>query len=152
MEKENHWRKQFAKCKMTRMQTTSSMTKILASSYRLPAWYGHGRYGGNKMTDKGYAERMTTIPSREDLYSRSKGILEVDVLQDRRVAIVGLGSFGSHIAINDQGRVGEFDIFDFGRIELHNLARHGIDQRRRQTENRCDRRIYLGQEPLCRHP
>lgn len=68
---------------------------------------------------------MTTIPSREDLYSRSKGILEVDVLQDRRVAIVGLGSFGSHIAIElTKAGVGEFDIFDFDTIELHNLARH----------------------------
>jgi len=65
------------------------------------------------------------IPNREDMYSRSKGILEVDILKDKRVCIVGLGSFGSHIAIElTKAGVGEFDLFDFDRIELHNLVRH----------------------------
>lgn len=65
------------------------------------------------------------IPSREELYSRSKGILEVDILQDKRVAIVGLGSFGSHISVElAKAGVGTFYLFDFDRVELHNLARH----------------------------
>jgi len=65
------------------------------------------------------------IPSREDMYSRSKGILEVDILRDKRVCIVGLGSFGSHIALElTKAGVGEFDLFDFDRIEIHNLIRH----------------------------
>ena len=65
------------------------------------------------------------IPSRDELYSRSKGILEVDILQDKRVAIVGLGSFGSHISVElAKAGVGTFDLFDFDCIELHNLARH----------------------------
>lgn len=66
-----------------------------------------------------------TIPSREEMYSRSKGILEVDILRDKRVAIVGLGSFGSTIAVElAKAGVGVFDLFDFDRVELHNLARH----------------------------
>lgn len=65
------------------------------------------------------------IPSREELYSRSKGILEVDILQDKRVAIIGLGSFGSHISVElAKAGVGTFYLFDFDRVELHNLARH----------------------------
>ena len=65
------------------------------------------------------------IPSREDLYSRSKGILEVKVLAPKRVMIVGLGSFGSQIAVElAKAGVGAFSLFDFDRVELHNLMRH----------------------------
>ena len=65
------------------------------------------------------------IPSKDDLYSRSKGILEVNVLESKRVMIVGLGSFGSQIAIElAKAGVGHFSLFDFDRVELHNLARH----------------------------
>ena len=65
------------------------------------------------------------IPSRDELYSRSKGILEVNILESKRVMIVGLGSFGSQIAIElAKAGVGSFSLFDFDRVELHNLARH----------------------------
>ena len=65
------------------------------------------------------------IPSREELYSRSKGILEVDILKDKRVAIIGLGSFGSSIAVElAKAGVGAFYLYDFDTIELHNLSRH----------------------------
>lgn len=65
------------------------------------------------------------IPSRDEMYSRSKGILEVDILSNKRVMIIGLGSFGSQIAIElAKAGVGEFALFDFDRVELHNLARH----------------------------
>ena len=65
------------------------------------------------------------IPSRTEMYSRSKGILEVDILSNKRVMIIGLGSFGSQVAIElAKAGVGEFALFDFDRVELHNLARH----------------------------
>lgn len=65
------------------------------------------------------------IPSKQELYSRSKGILEINILEKKRVMIVGLGSFGSQIAIElAKAGVGEFALFDFDRVELHNLARH----------------------------
>lgn len=65
------------------------------------------------------------IPSRTEMFSRAKGILEVDILADKRVMIVGLGSFGSQIAIElAKAGVGHFALFDFDRVELHNLARH----------------------------
>lgn len=65
------------------------------------------------------------IPSQDDLYSRNKGLLEVGVLSEKHVAIVGLGSFGSQIAIElAKAGVGEFSLFDYDRVELHNLARH----------------------------
>lgn len=68
---------------------------------------------------------VSFIPSRDEMYSRSKGILEVDILSNKRVMIIGLGSFGSQIAIElAKAGVGEFALFDFDRVELHNLARH----------------------------
>ena len=65
------------------------------------------------------------IPSEENLFSRSKGILEVGILKNKRVMIVGLGSFGSQIAIElAKAGVGNFALMDFDRVELHNLSRH----------------------------
>ena len=65
------------------------------------------------------------IPAKTDLYSRSKGILEINILESKRVMIVGLGSFGSQIAIElAKAGIGQFALFDFDRVELHNLARH----------------------------
>lgn len=70
-------------------------------------------------------KEVNYIPSKDDLYSRSKGILEVNILESKRVMIVGLGSFGSQIAIElAKAGVGSFSLFDFDRVELHNLARH----------------------------
>ncbi len=76
-----------------------------------------------KATVNGVA--VDVIPARKDLYSRSKGLLEVDVLASKRVLIMGLGSGGAPIAIElAKAGVGEFAISDFDRLEPHNLVRH----------------------------
>ncbi len=65
------------------------------------------------------------IPAKSDLYSRNKGILELNILEQKRVLIIGLGSFGSQIGIElAKAGVGTFSLMDFDRVELHNLARH----------------------------
>lgn len=65
------------------------------------------------------------IPAYKDLYSRSKGLLELNVLEKKRVTVIGLGSFGGQIAVElAKAGVGHFSLFDFDRVELHNLARH----------------------------
>lgn len=65
------------------------------------------------------------VPQKSELYSRSKGLLEVGVLENKKVAIIGLGSFGSNIAIElAKAGVGNFKLFDFDRVELSNIARH----------------------------
>lgn len=74
---------------------------------------------------QGEAYKPEIIPSKESLYSRNKGILELNILEGKRVMIVGLGSFGSQIAIElAKAGVGHFALMDFDRVELHNLARH----------------------------
>lgn len=73
----------------------------------------------------GNVVKAEIIPSKESLYSRNKGILEINILENKRVMIVGLGSFGSQIAIElAKAGVGHFSLMDFDRVELHNLARH----------------------------
>lgn len=68
---------------------------------------------------------VTFIPEKKELYSRNKGILELGILENKRVMIVGLGSFGAQIAIElAKAGVGNYALFDFDRVELHNLSRH----------------------------
>ena len=64
-------------------------------------------------------------PSKDLLYSRSKGLLESGLLESRKVAIVGLGSGGSHVAIElAKAGIGNFVLVDYDRIELNNIVRH----------------------------
>lgn len=73
----------------------------------------------------GTTTKAEIIPSKENLYSRNKGILELNILEKKRVMIVGLGSFGSQISIElAKAGVGQFALMDFDRVELHNLSRH----------------------------
>jgi molybdopterin/thiamine biosynthesis adenylyltransferase len=65
------------------------------------------------------------VPQKSELYSRSKGLLEVSILEQKRVAIIGLGSFGSLIAVElAKAGLGNFNLYDFDRVELSNIARH----------------------------
>jgi len=65
------------------------------------------------------------IPGRSELYSRSRGLLEVDVLADKTVTIIGLGSFGGPIAVElAKTGIGAFHLMDFDRLELANISRH----------------------------
>ena len=65
------------------------------------------------------------VPEKSDLYSRSKGLIEVDILENKNVLIVGLGSFGSQIAVElAKAGIGNFTLVDFDRIELSNISRH----------------------------
>ena len=92
------------------------------------------------------------IPAKDELYSRSKGILEVNVLEGKRVMIVGLGSFGSQIAIElAKAGVGSYSLWDFDRVELHNLARHtcGIQELGRLKTNAIQDAI-LAKNPYAR--
>lgn len=72
-----------------------------------------------------YSFEISYIPAKADLYSRSKGLLEIGVLSEKHVAIIGLGSFGANIAVElAKAGVGSFSLIDFDRVELHNLSRH----------------------------
>ena len=63
--------------------------------------------------------------AKDDIYSRSAGLIENDALMKTRVLIIGLGSFGSVIAVDlAKAAVGSFALMDFDRLERHNIVRH----------------------------
>jgi molybdopterin/thiamine biosynthesis adenylyltransferase len=65
------------------------------------------------------------VPQKCDLYSRSKGLLEIGTLEEKSVLIVGLGSFGSNIAVElAKAGIGKFILVDMDFLELQNIARH----------------------------
>ena len=89
--------------------------------------------GPEKLEHKAYLFEIDTVvdcaihfvPLKSELYSRSKGLLEIGVLEESKVLIIGLGSFGSNIAIElAKAGVGHFVLVDFDFLELHNLSRH----------------------------
>lgn len=78
------------------------------------------------------------VPDKSELYTRSKGLLEVGALEKKRVLIVGLGSGGASIAVElAKAGVGKFSLIDFDRIELHNISRHiaGVNELGRLKTN-----------------
>ena len=98
------------------------------------------------------AHPVSFIPARSDLYSRNKGLLELGILEWKRVMVIGLGSFGSQISIElAKAGVGQFALFDFDRVELHNLSRHTgttADLGRLKTDVIYD--AILGKNPYAR--
>jgi molybdopterin/thiamine biosynthesis adenylyltransferase len=87
--------------------------------------------------------RVQVVPVKEDLFSRSKGLFETNVLADVCVLIVGVGSVGAPLAeeLAKLG-IGRFILIDHDRIELVNVIRHvaGIsDIGRYKTKVMADR-------------
>ena len=85
----------------------------------------------------------------DDIYSRSAGLIENDALMKKRVLIIGLGSFGSVIAVDlAKAAVGHFALMDFDRLERHNVVRHACflkDVGRLKTD--AVEELVLGKNP-----
>ncbi|KAK3742621.1 hypothetical protein QZH41_000464 [Actinostola sp. cb2023] len=82
-------------------------------------------YTRKTSTDPPKQTKVLLNPSKDLLYSRSQGLLESGLLEEQKVAIVGLGSGGSHVAIElAKAGVGNFVLVDYDRIELNNIIRH----------------------------
>ncbi len=89
------------------------------------------------------------VPVRTDIHARSRGLLDTSVLARRSVAIVGLGSGGSTIAVSlAQAGVGSLTLIDRDRLEIGNVTRHACgvgDLGRRKT--RAVRDLAQGKNP-----
>ena len=85
----------------------------------------------------------------DDIYSRSSGLIENGALLKKRVLIIGLGSFGSNIAVElAKAAVGNFALMDFDRLERHNVVRHACflkDVGRLKTD--AVEELILGKNP-----
>lgn len=87
--------------------------------------------------------------SADDYYSRSAGLIENGALMKRRVLVIGLGSFGSVIAVDlAKAAVGSFALMDFDWLERHNIVRHACflkDVGRLKTD--AVEELILGKNP-----
>ena len=90
--------------------------------------------------------------STQEMYSRSSGLIENDVLSGKRAFIIGLGSFGGTIAVElAKAAVGEFAIMDFDKLEVHNIVRHACflqDVGRYKTDAVAD--LIMGKNPYAK--
>jgi hypothetical protein len=70
------------------------------------------------------AAAIQVLPVREELFSPCGSLLETDALSWARVAIIGLGSVGSPIAV-ELAKCGVMHLFlmDFDRFEVRNIVR-----------------------------
>lgn len=98
--------------------------------------------GRNKLcgviTDKGvdfysYGKRINceVYNLYQNIFSRNKGILESDVMEQKRVIILGCGSVGSLVALElARSGVKHFILVDADIVEYHNICRHqcGIEE------------------------
>lgn len=101
------------------------------------------------MDSPGKRYRVEYVPDKSNLYTRSKGLIEVGALEKKRVLIVGLGSGGASIAVElAKAGVGHFSLVDFDRLELHNISRHiaGVNELGRLKTN-IVRDAILGKNP-----
>jgi molybdopterin/thiamine biosynthesis adenylyltransferase len=70
---------------------------------------------------------VQVMPLRKDLFSRSKGLLDSEVLSDACVFVAGLGSVGSFAAeLLAMSGVMNFILLDYQRSEVANICRQRI--------------------------
>jgi len=108
---------------------TTESNELLGSRFlKIELWFENGilQKKGKLCENSGSLEcDLRYVPQQSELYSRSKGLLEVDLLAKKRVVIVGMGSFGSTIAVElAKSGLGGFSLYDFDRLELSNVSRH----------------------------
>jgi len=74
--------------------------------------------------DRWQEQQVAVMPLREELYSRTRGLLETDALADVRFLVGGLGSVGSKVSLELASLGSAQDVVDHDRIEVANLVRH----------------------------
>lgn len=69
--------------------------------------------------------QLEVVRLEADYQKRQQGLFDVGYLRDRQVAVIGLGSGGGLIAAQlARCGIGRFQLVDFDRLEVHNIARH----------------------------
>ena len=81
---------------------------------------------GARYTNDGQETLQVSVPHLgTSLNSRRAALLETDVLADRSICIIGLGTGGIQIALElAKAGVGKFSLIDQDRLEVGNISRH----------------------------
>ena len=70
-------------------------------------------------------ESVHIIPFETDFNKRIRGIFDVKLIKDKTVALVGVGSMGSQIALDlVKSGIQKFILIDPDILEVHNICRH----------------------------
>lgn len=65
------------------------------------------------------------IPFETDFLKRIRGIFDIGTIRDKTVALVGVGSMGSHISLElAKSGIQQFVLIDPDILEVHNICRH----------------------------
>lgn len=95
------------------------------ASYQAPDGTRY-RVAALRRSNDGPQTQQVSIPRLHDsLNSRRAALLETDVLADRSVCVVGLGTGGINIALElAKAGVGKLSLVDHDRLEVGNISRH----------------------------
>jgi molybdopterin/thiamine biosynthesis adenylyltransferase len=95
------------------------------TALRIELWPGPGGRASATIDGRVVMAELEIYALRAGLGSRAHGLIETDVLQSRTVAVIGLGSGGSPIALAlAQAGVGRMILVDNDRLDVSNVARH----------------------------
>lgn len=65
------------------------------------------------------------VPFETDFLKRIRGIFDIGTIRDKTVALVGVGSMGSHISLElAKSGIQQFILIDPDILEVHNICRH----------------------------
>ena len=80
---------------------------------------------GPKFYSYGKKAECETYNLYQNIFSRNKGILETNIMENKRVVILGCGSVGSLVGMElARSGVGHFLLVDADVMEYHNICRH----------------------------
>lgn len=114
--------------------TTSPIRILLSQDPQGQIQLRHQRWtitAERRLDDSFEALDVFVQPVAADIFDRVRGVFETNILFQKHVAIVGLGSGGSFIARElCKSGVGQFTLIDHDRIEVGNVCRHecGLSQ------------------------
>lgn len=65
------------------------------------------------------------VSFQSQIFERVKSIVEIEILAKKTIAVIGLGTGGSTVALElAKCGVGTFKLVDYDHIEVHNVSRH----------------------------
>lgn len=102
---------------IAKLLTTENQTKYSSNNLEIKGWV--------KTSNGIESYTVQLVPLEEEIFSRIRGLYETEVLNNKTVLFVGLGSGGSFEVMElVKAGVGNFILVDHDRIEVVNVIRH----------------------------